>query len=106
MLAYHSVEVPYLCGVIPGEQHVFAGVGEQYDGVDVAVADAMQHAWVTFARHGVPASTDGTPWPRCDNTAPRLAVIEDTARIEPLETTPVTQMIHSQRVDASPRQTA
>lgn len=89
LLAKHSAEIPYLFGKLMPPQ--------AYEKVDAEVSHAVQHAWVEFARTGVPRNTDGTPWPQYAAGEPRFTVIGDTAQSLPLEVPDVTEMIRSQR---------
>ena len=68
-----------------------------YDAVDAAVAQAMQAAWIAFARIGVPCHTDGSPWPSYDSTAPLLTWIEDELTTRPLVADALTTLIHALR---------
>ena len=109
LLAYHSAEIPYIFGsVTPHGQWDAMGLtpaetqtadrGEvNFDEVDVTVSEAVQHAWVEFARTGVPCDLDGTPWPTCDRTDPRFALIGDTVEAAPLDVSPIIEMINSLR---------
>ncbi|MEV6171575.1 carboxylesterase family protein [Streptomyces sp. NPDC051954] len=97
MLAYHMSELPYVFG------HMAAGDRPEadYDSGDTAIRDAMQHAWVEFARTGTPRTPDGEAWPSCQTTNPQLTVIADTVEIRPLDPSPLTRLIHSTRADAA-----
>jgi len=87
--ALHSVEIPYIFG------HVDPADG--YDEVDREVSASIQHAWVEFARTGVPADPDSSIWPRYDRADRRVEVIGDTSRPAPLVPNPVTTLIASSR---------
>jgi para-nitrobenzyl esterase len=89
LLAQHSAEVPYLFGAV--------APGDNYGDTDVAVSETVQHAWTEFARTGVPRSPDGTAWPACTITDPRFTVIDDETASRPLEVTPVSALIATQR---------
>lgn len=92
LLAYHMAEIPHLFGVLqpPGG----------YDAVDTAVADAVQHAWVEFARTGVPRCSDAAVWPAYTPAAPRHVLIADTLEERPLAPSAVTTLIHAERAAA------
>jgi para-nitrobenzyl esterase len=87
--ALHSVEIPYIFG------HV--GTEDGFDDTDRAVSASIQHAWVEFARTGIPRNPDGTPWPRYESADRRVEVIGDTSRAEPLALNPVTALLASLR---------
>ncbi|MCA2241999.1 carboxylesterase family protein [Mycobacterium sp. WUMAC-067] len=89
LLAKHSAEIPYLFGGLEPPA--------SYDEIDAAVSDAVQHAWVEFARTGVPRTLDGTEFPRYDLTKRQVAVIDDATDLRPLDANPVTDMIHTLR---------
>ncbi|MFE7570135.1 carboxylesterase/lipase family protein [Streptomyces sp. NPDC057539] len=93
MLAHHMAELPYVFG------HVTAGAGPDadYDTTDTAIRDAVQHAWVEFARTGTPRSLDGEAWPNCRTRDPHHTVVEDTVEARPLDPGPLTRLIHSTR---------
>ncbi|AKA01950.1 carboxylesterase [Streptomyces noursei ZPM] len=97
MLAYHMAELPYVFG------HVAAGDGPDadYDSADTAIRDAVQHAWVEFARTGTPRTPEGHAWPSCRATDPHHTVIEDSMEPRPLTPSPLTRLIHSTRTDAA-----
>jgi para-nitrobenzyl esterase len=59
-----------------------------YDETDVAVSDALQRAWTTFACDGVPRDRDGNPWPAATATAPQMTLIDDTVRAATLRPSP------------------
>ncbi|MFJ5262537.1 carboxylesterase/lipase family protein [Streptomyces sp. NPDC088387] len=93
LLAQHTADIAYVFGTV--------AAGDFYDGTDAEVADAMRHAWTTFARTGVPTDPDGTPWPACETTEPRFTVIEDRPRARPLSTfdTPLCRLIAARRAN-------
>lgn len=95
MLAFHTAELPYLFGHLAPVEH--------YDEVDAHVSDAVQHAWTEFARTGVPRSPDGTAWPASTATAGLFTVIDDSPRGQPLDNSPVTDLINAVRADAANR---
>jgi para-nitrobenzyl esterase len=84
-LAMHSAEIPYLFG------HVAAEGG--YDDTDLKVSDAVQTAWIEFARSGVPRNPDGSAWPRYESKHPMGELIDETSRAEAVEIEPVTALI-------------
>jgi para-nitrobenzyl esterase len=88
MLAYHCAELPHLFGHLAPEKH---------DEVDHHVRDVIQHAWTEFARTGIPRNPDGTAWPRTTTAVPHFTAIDDTFRSLPLDTGPVTALLHSLR---------
>ncbi|NED89196.1 para-nitrobenzyl esterase, partial [Streptomyces sp. SID11233] len=54
-----------------------------------------------FARTGVPRHRDGTAWPAYDAGDPRCTVIDAVTTSKPLEISPVTALIRSQRAKAA-----
>ncbi|MEU0569287.1 carboxylesterase family protein [Nonomuraea sp. NPDC005983] len=86
-LAKHTCDIRYVFGNLDP--------ADDYDQIDRGVSDAMQSAWVEFARTGVPAS--GSAWPRFDPAAPKLSVIADAVRLRPLVTAKLTEIIAAQR---------
>jgi para-nitrobenzyl esterase len=88
-LAKHTAEIRYLFGNL--------APAEDYDETDAELADAMQDAWIAFARDGVPVLPDGTAWPRFDNDRKRMTVITDTLREVPFTTSALTNIIHTLR---------
>ena len=102
LLAYHSAEIPYLFGrLTPAEDSSLFGTptpAEGYDEIDIKVGNVIQHAWTEFARTGIPQNPDGTPWPRVNELNPQFTVIANSAQTQPLDISPVTQLINSLRV--------
>ncbi|MET7334941.1 carboxylesterase family protein [Nonomuraea sp. NPDC005650] len=90
-------EVPILLGHVTNEARYFIKPTGTYPEVitDRAVSDAMQSAWIEFARTGVPAG--GPTWPRFDPAAPKLTVIADTVHFRPMVTAKLTEIIAAQR---------
>ncbi|NEA38729.1 carboxylesterase family protein [Streptomyces sp. SID11385] len=91
--ACHAAENPYVFGRLDREGY--------YDATDVQVQDAVQTAWTEFARTGVPRHRDGTAWPAYDAGDPRCTVIDAVTTSKPLEISPVTALIRSQRAKAA-----
>ncbi len=85
-LVKHTAEIRYVFGNLTGNGY--------YDGVDTAVSELMQQAWLSFARHGTPASPEGQAWPRYEASAPHLAWIEQHAAMRPF---PVTELMEEFR---------
>jgi para-nitrobenzyl esterase len=88
-LAKHTAEIRYVFGNLAPPA--------AYDAVDAAVAQAMQAAWIAFARIGVPCHPDGSSWPSFESTAPVLTWIEDELTTRPLEVDALTTLIHALR---------
>jgi para-nitrobenzyl esterase len=83
-LARHTAEIRYVFGNLTQDG--------AYDELDRSVSGWMQDAWVSFARDGVPQSSDGAIWPRYNPDKPLAASIEDTIAIRPL---PVTELMRT-----------
>jgi para-nitrobenzyl esterase len=94
--ALHSAEIAYIFG------HVDAADG--FDATDRLVSESIQHAWVEFARTGVPSNPDGTAWPRFDSATRRVEIIGDTSRAETREPDPVSALIATRRSQTSANQ--
>ena len=90
-LAKHTSEIRYVFGNL--------APADDYDTVDVAISQAMQGAWIAFARLGVPCNPDGSPWPRYERTAPFLTWIENEMTSHPFVIDELTAMIHSLRTE-------
>lgn len=54
-----------------------------YEGTDELIAQGLQDAWIAFARHGVPHSPDGTPWPAFTKPQPKMTWIENRFETRP-----------------------
>lgn len=93
-LARHTSEIRYVFGNL-------APVGD-YDETDRVIADAMQSAWTTFARTGVPQSPDGMAWPAFDAHAPQYMSIEDGLLPRPYAASELTRAIASMRGPPAP----
>ena len=112
LLAYHSAEIPYIFGPVSrqtawkplGEpksslvvqQHA-PSMDEDFDEIDVEVANATQNAWVDFARTGAPRLSDGMPWPSCTRSDQHFTLIGDSVKAEPLHISPVMKIISALR---------
>jgi para-nitrobenzyl esterase len=88
-LAKHTAEIKYVFGNL--------APADAYDTVDVAISQAMQGAWIAFARTGVPCNPDESLWPRYERTAPFLTWIENEMTSYPFVIDELTAMIHSLR---------
>ena len=80
-LVAHGSDVPYIFGTLSEDA--------PYDEVDQQISREMQHAFVEFARTGVPRSVQGTAWPAFTVKNPKYVVVRDqvafdTYRPEPL----------------------
>ena len=112
LLGYHSSEIPYIFG--PMTRHtkwdplgdpkgvsmtvpMETPVDRDFDITDVQIAQAMQEAWVEFARTGTPSSK-GQAWPACTESNPRYTLIRDEVEVKRLEIDPVEAMINSTRI--------
>jgi len=82
--ACHALEVPFVFGGLE-EPAVRAFVGEG-DAVQ-ALSDAMQDAWLAFARDGRPAAAGLAPWPAYETGRRATMRLERESRLEhaPLE---------------------
>ncbi|MDQ2848373.1 MAG: carboxylesterase family protein [Actinomycetota bacterium] len=89
LLAFHSAEIAYLFGQV--------ATAPGYEAVDQAVSQAIQHAWVEFARTGVPSHLDGSPWPAAARAAPAVTVIADSTLSGPASPSAITALIHATR---------
>lgn len=89
LLAFHSAEIAYLFGQV--------ATGPGYEAVDQVVSNAIQHAWVEFARTGVPSHVDGAPWPAASRATPALTVISDSTVSGPASPSALTALIHAAR---------
>ena len=70
VLANHTAEIPYMFGNLP------AGGG--YEERDAALSEAMQDAWVAFARKGDPNCRGVAEWPAFDPGAGQIIDFAET----------------------------
>lgn len=89
LLALHTGEIRYVFGNLTADG--------QYDEADRAIADAMQSAWTTFAKEGVPKAPDGTAWPDFDVRAPQYMSVEDALLPRPYAPSDLMHVIASMR---------
>ncbi|MGC2201896.1 MAG: carboxylesterase family protein [Stellaceae bacterium] len=87
-LARHTAEIRYVFGNLTADG--------QYNEADQKVADAMQWAWTTFARTGVPRS-DGNGWPAFEAGAPEYMLIKDELSPRPYAVDELMTVISSMR---------
>lgn len=69
--AVHGLDVPFVFGTFSAVETP-SGQGYQPTAADLAVSSAMQKAWTTFARTGVPETTPA--WPAWTPTDPTLVI--------------------------------
>ncbi len=74
--ACHGIEIPYVFGNLESS----AGfIGD--DEATRQLSDAMQAAWVAFARGGAPDTHQLGPWPRYDESRRATMVFDETSRM-------------------------
>jgi para-nitrobenzyl esterase len=88
-LVKHTSEIRYVFGNL--------APADAYDATDVAISQAMQDAWIAFARTGVPHNSDGSPWPAYDRAAPSFTLIRDEVVSRPFVVDELTAIISSLR---------
>ncbi len=88
-LARHTAEIRYVFGNL--------SPGGDYDGTDQIITEAMQSAWTSFARSGVPYNPDRTAWPAFGAHAPQYMSIEDRLLPRPFAVDELTSVIVSMR---------
>jgi para-nitrobenzyl esterase len=88
-LARHTSEIRYIFGNLTEDGF--------YDETDAAISDALQNAWVEFARTGVPHSPDGSAWPLFAGPTPQYTWIGDALETRPFEISELTTIVHSLR---------
>ena len=72
--ACHGLELPFVFGTITNPfVALFSGEGEQAG----ALCEAVQSAWVSFATHGVPGTSETVAWPRYDDERRSTLVFDD-----------------------------
>jgi para-nitrobenzyl esterase len=93
-LASHGTDVFYIFG-----NFVDNGTdGGLYDDTDQRVSREMQHAFVEFAKTGVPKRSDGANWPKFnDASQPHQTVVTDTVSFSPYRLDPLLQSLYSLR---------
>ncbi len=74
--ACHGIEIPYVFGNLESSK---AFVGD--DEATRQLSDAVQDAWIAFARGGAPDTDQLGPWPRYDETRRATMVLGDTSTV-------------------------
>jgi para-nitrobenzyl esterase len=77
--ACHAVDIPFVWNTLdsPGARTIGRdGPAER------ALADAVQDAWITFARDGVPQARGLPAWPRYDTSRRATMILDTASRIE------------------------
>ena len=97
-LAKHTVDIRYVFG------NLTADVSEDfYNRTDETLSEAMQEAWLSFARDGIPRSHSSTgelEWPRYDPSAPLTTWIgDDGIELHPYFMTELMLYINSHRLE-------
>jgi para-nitrobenzyl esterase len=99
-LAFHLAEIPYVFGHVTRDADWELPVIEPsgyFDDRDAQVEDAVQTAWTSFARDGVPVNPDGTSWPAFDADDPWHTEIGDKTLIHPFQEIRVAELIRGVR---------
>jgi len=89
LLAQHTSEIRYVFGNLTTDG--------QYDETDRTIAEELQSAWTTFARTGVPRSTDGAAWPAFEAPAPAYMAIGDELLRRPYAPGDMVQLVATLR---------
>jgi para-nitrobenzyl esterase len=89
LLAQHTSEIRYVFGNLTSDG--------QYDETDRKIVEALQSAWTTFARTGVPRSTDGAAWPAFEVRASQYMAIGDELLRCPYSPTDMVRFVASLR---------
>ena len=76
----HTLDVPFVFGVNDTEYAKGALVGQE--GSPSNLSTAMTDAWTSFARDGVPASTQFTDWPAYDSSNKQTLVFDETINLQ------------------------
>jgi para-nitrobenzyl esterase len=90
-LARHTSEIRYVFGTLTDDG--------QYDEADKEISEAMQSAWTTFARKGVPESPDGAAWPAFGSRTPQYMSIESRFSPQPWVADELIPVIAAMRKD-------
>jgi para-nitrobenzyl esterase len=91
-LASHGTDVYYIFGNLIDEG--------PYDDLDRQISREMQHAYVEFAKTGIPKRLDGAPWPTFQSKDPRHTRVGDAVAFEPYQLDPLLSSIYSLRQSA------
>jgi para-nitrobenzyl esterase len=89
VLANHACEIPYVFGNLAAVD----GCDER----DAALSEAMQAAWVAFARSGDPNAPGAPGWPRFDATRGEVMRFGDVAAPGPYPRGPVFEALRRRR---------
>jgi para-nitrobenzyl esterase len=94
-LASHGTDVFYIFGNL-----VDNGADEgPYDDIDQRVCREMQHAFVEFAKTGVPRRCDGASWPQFGAALrPQQTIVTETVSFSPYRLDPLLQSLYSLRL--------
>lgn len=76
--AFHSSEIPYVF------QTFWASPERHFTAADRALSARISSYWLNFVRTGDPNGAGLPPWPKFDVAAPRIQVIDDAIRTQPL----------------------
>lgn len=76
--AFHSSEIPYVF------QTFGASPERPFTAADRALSQRISSYWLNFVRTGDPNGAGLPPWPKFDVAAPRIQVIDDAIRTQPL----------------------
>lgn len=77
--AAHAIDIPFVFGDVDSPfGKMFTGGGPEAQ----KLSDAVQDAWLNFARTGTPKSADLPAWPAYDSEERSTMVIDKTCRVE------------------------
>ena len=96
-LAKHTTDIRYVFGNLAVD-----GSDGYYDQTDEILSEAMQEAWLSFARDGIPRSScpgGGLEWPRYDPSGPTTTLIGDEGvEVRPFPMTELISFVNSLRL--------
>ncbi|QXE33255.1 carboxylesterase family protein [Streptomyces sp. GMY02] len=93
-LAHHGADIFYIFGNLLDSEFYPGG---PYDAIDVQIRDEMQHAFVEFARTGVPERLDGARWPEFGRSRSLHTVVNDQVSFAPYDVDPVLESLYRLR---------
>ncbi|MFJ5266375.1 carboxylesterase/lipase family protein [Streptomyces sp. NPDC088387] len=93
-LALHGTDIFYLFGNLLDNEFY---EGAPYDETDRRISHEMQHAFVEFARTGVPKRVDGARWPKFGASRSLQTVVGDEVSFAPYDVDPLIETFYSLR---------
>lgn len=87
-LVFHGSDVYYVFGNL---------IDQEYDDTDRRISKELQHAYIEFAKTGIPKGADGVPWPAFQPADSWAVIVNDAISFSTFPLDPITSTMYSLR---------